>query len=66
MEVEPTTESEGLKTRTCSICGEKETEVIPKLEKEINLNPIIIGSTCALGGLIVIVLIIVMFKNRKR
>ena len=28
VEVEPTTESEGLKTRTCSICGEKETEVI--------------------------------------
>ena len=66
VEVEPTTESEGLKTRTCSICGEKETEVIPKLEKEINLNPIIIGGTCALGGLIVIVLIIVMFKNRRR
>ncbi len=66
VEVEPTTDSEGLKTRTCSICGEKETEIIPKLEKEINLNPIIIGGTCALGGLIVIVLIIVMFKNRRR
>ncbi len=65
VEVEPTTDSEGFKTRTCSICGEKETEVIPKLEKEINLNPIIIGGTCALGGLIIIILIIVVLKNRN-
>jgi hypothetical protein len=31
---EATTEAEGEKTYTCTVCGEKKTEVIPKLEPE--------------------------------
>ena len=31
---EATYDSDGLKERTCSICGEKQTEVIPKLHKD--------------------------------
>lgn len=41
---EATTDSEGLKSRTCSICGEKETEIIPKLEKKKNNLGVIILS----------------------
>ncbi len=33
---EPTTENEGSKTRTCSVCSEEETESIPKLEVIVN------------------------------
>lgn len=37
---EPTVEAEGLKERTCSRCGEKETKSIEKLpEPEIPINP---------------------------
>ena len=32
--VNPTTEKEGEKVRECSVCHEKETEVLPKLKKE--------------------------------
>lgn len=32
---EPTTQEEGIKTYTCSICGETEDEVIPKLEEVV-------------------------------
>ncbi len=35
---EPTTENEGSKTRTCSVCSEEETESIPKLEEETVVN----------------------------
>ena len=31
---EPTVEAEGVKTYTCSVCGETKTETIPKLTKE--------------------------------
>ena len=35
---EATTEAEGSKTRTCSVCGEEETQGIPKLQPEGNGN----------------------------
>lgn len=34
---EPTTEEEGVKTYTCTVCGDTKTEVIPKLEVTVEL-----------------------------
>ncbi|MGN0299239.1 MAG: sugar-binding domain-containing protein [Lachnospiraceae bacterium] len=35
---EPTTEEDGVKTYTCTVCGAEKTEVIPKLEEEVTLT----------------------------
>ena len=62
---EPTTSSEGLKTRTCSICGDTETVVIPKLQKN---NAGVIAVSCV-GGVAVLgcsILIPLLIKKKKK
>lgn len=63
---EPTTSSEGLKTRTCSICGDTETVVIPKLQKKNNVG--VIAGGCV-GGVAVLgcsILIPLLIKKKKK
>lgn len=63
---EPTTSSEGLKTRTCSICGDTETVVIPKLQKKNNAGVIAVG---CVGGVAVLgcsILIPLLIKKKKK
>ncbi|MCI5669599.1 MAG: cohesin domain-containing protein, partial [Bacilli bacterium] len=64
--IEPTTSSEGLKSRTCSICGDTETVVIPKLQKKNNAG--VIAGGCV-GGLAVLgcsILIPLLIKKKKK
>ena len=63
---EPTTTSEGLKTRTCSICGDTETVVIPKLQKKNNVG--VIAGSCV-GGVAILgcsILIPLLIKKKKK
>ena len=63
---EPTSSSEGLKTRTCSICGDTETVVIPKLQKKNNVG--VIAGGCV-GGVAVLgcsILIPLLIKKKKK
>ncbi len=63
---EPTTSSEGLKTRTCSICGDTETVVISKLQKKNNVG--VIAGGCV-GGVAVLgcsILIPLLIKKKKK
>ena len=63
---EPTTSSEGLKSRTCSICGDTETVVIPKLQKKNNVG--VIAGGCV-GGVAVLgcsILIPLLIKKKKK
>ena len=46
---EPTTETEGLKKHTCTVCGEEETATIDKLQTEEKDNTVII-TVAAVGG----------------
>ena len=45
---EPTCTKDGSKTRTCAVCGEKETEVIAKLGHEY--KAVVTDPTCTEGG----------------
>ena len=63
---EPTASSEGLKIRTCSICGDTETVVIPKLQKKNNVG--VIAGGCV-GGVAVLgcsILIPLLIKKKKK
>ncbi|MDY4693404.1 MAG: cohesin domain-containing protein [Blautia sp.] len=63
---EPTTSSEGSKSRTCSICGDTETVVIPKLQKKNKAGVIAAG---CVGGVAVLgcsILIPLLIKKKKK
>ena len=50
---EPTTSSTGVLTRTCKVCGEAETEVMPKLDPEVHVHSYTsawVDATCTKGG----------------
>ena len=77
---EPTVEEEGLKEATCDNCGEKQSEIIPKLEpdateidvdvthKEINVSGVIIATVSISAAVVVIgivICVIVLSKKKK-
>ena len=66
---EPTTEAEGLKEKTCSVCGYKESEKIEKLASEVEEGSSL-GLYLAIGGgalaAVVAVVVIVIVLKKKR
>lgn len=63
---EPTASSEGLKTRTCSICGDTETVVISKLQKKNNVGVIAGGCVGGVAVLVCSILIPLLIKKKKK
>ena len=51
MTKEPTTEAEGIKTYTCTVCGETKTEAIPKIkpEPDKSTKPVLVAKAIASG-----------------
>ena len=47
---EPTETETGIKTYTCTLCGETKTETIPKLTHEHNYNAVVTAPTCTEKG----------------
>ena len=47
---EPTETETGIKTYTCTLCGETKTETIPKLMHEHNYNAVVTAPTCTAKG----------------
>ena len=47
---EPTETETGIKTYTCTLCGETKTETIPKLTHEHNYNTVVTAPTCTEKG----------------
>ena len=48
--IEPTETSQGQKQRTCSVCKEVETDIIPALDHTHNYTPVVTEPTCTEGG----------------
>ena len=48
--VEPTENTEGVKTYTCTVCGETKTETIPVIEHNHNYTSNIVAPTCTEQG----------------
>ncbi len=49
--VEATCEGEGSRTRTCTICGEKDTETIPPLGHDYDLGTVTVKAGCETEGM---------------
>ena len=47
---EPTETETGIKTYTCTLCGETKTETIPKLTHEHSYNAVVTAPTCTAKG----------------